>query len=117
MSFNFSDSRFISRNGKQSSLHSEHTIYSTIKHSSFFNFKASNPRMETKLFLTVLSLIGYGGVIASIFLNIGTWKANFLFISSGAFIVLKFIRLVIKTWYDAKKQQIELKIMEKESKE
>lgn len=113
----FSDNRYISKNGAKSLDNSEHVIYSTAKRGSFFNFKASPQRMEAKLFLTVLSWIGLSSYIAGVFLNIGTWKADILAVFGFAFILLKFIRLTIKTWQSYKREEIELKILKKKSKE
>lgn len=95
MSFDFQGSGYISKNGKQSQLHSEHVIHPSARRGSFFNLKASPKRMETKLFLTVLSWIGLSSYIAGIFLNLNTWKADILFLSGLAFMLLKFVRLTI----------------------
>lgn len=117
MPFNISSSGYISKNGKQSSLHREHAIHSSVKRSSFFIDKASPQRMETKLLITVLSWVGLTSYIGGILLNMHTWKADLLFLAGCAFMLLKFIRLVIKTWYDARKSEIELKVLKKKSEE
>jgi hypothetical protein len=116
MPFNLSNIGYFSKNGKQSQLHSEHAIYSSARRGSLFNFKASPHRMETKLFLTVLSWIGFSSYIAGIFLNIGSWKSDILFLSGMAFILLKFIRLTIKTWQSYKREEIEQQILKKKVK-
>lgn len=114
MSFDFQDSRYISKNGKQSSLHSEHAIHSSIKRGSLFNLKASPQRMEMKIFLTVIGVLTYlGGIL----FNLNTWKSDLLFLLGLMFMLLKFIRLTIRTWQSYKREEIELRILEKKSKE
>lgn len=113
MSFDISDSRYVSRNGKQSPLHREHAIHSSIKRGSFFNFKASPTGMETKLFLTLLSWIGFGSYLGGILLNLTNWKSDILFLSGCAFMLLKFIRLTIKTYQSYKREEIEQQILKK----
>lgn len=115
MPFDFSGSGYISKNGKQSSLHREHAIHSSVKRGSIFNLKANPLRMEAKLFLTVLSWIGLGSYIAGIWLNIGSWKGDVLFLCGLAFMLLKFIRLTLRTWQSYKREEIELKILKKKS--
>jgi hypothetical protein len=117
MSANFQNPGYISRNGKQSSLHSEHAVHSSFKRGSFFNTPTNNKRMEAKLFLTVLSYIGLGSYIAGVFLNIGTWKADLLAVFGFAFILLKFIRLTIRTWQSYKREEIEQQILKKQTEE
>jgi hypothetical protein len=117
MSFNFSGNGYISKNGEQSSLRSKHAIHSSVKRGSIFNHQASPQRMEVKLLATVLTWVGLTSYFLGIFMNIGTWKGDILFLCGCAFMLLKFIRLVIRTWYDAKKEEIELKILKKKSGE
>ena len=113
MSFDFSDSRFVSRNGKQSPLHREHAISSSIKRGSFFNFKASPKRMETKIFLTIFSLIGVGSYIGGMLLNLSNFKSDILFWVGFGFIVLKFVGRLIKTWQAYKREEIEQQILKR----
>lgn len=113
MSADFQDRGYISRNGKQPPLHREHAIYSSVKRGSFFNFKASPQRMETKFLLTVLSWVGFGGYIGGILLNLANWKSDILFLSGCAFMLLKFIRLTLKTWQSYKREEIEQQILKK----
>lgn len=117
MSFNFSDRGWVSKNGKQSSLHREHAIYNSARRSSFFNHPTSPKGMKMKLFLTILKLIGFSSYICGILLNIGNWKADLLFLAGVAFALLKFIRLTLKTWQSYKREEIELKILKKKSQE
>lgn len=116
MPMDFSNSGYISKNGAKSLNNSEHVIYSTTHNSSFSNFKASPQRME-KLFLTVLSWIGLGSYVGGILLNAGTWKADILVVFGGAFLLLKFIRLTLKTWYECRRQEIEIKMLQKKANE
>lgn len=113
----FSNPGYVSRNGKQSLPSSEHTVYSSVKRGGFLNNKASPHRMETKLFIAVLSWIGLGSYIAGIFLNLNNWKADMLFLCGLAFMLLKFIRLTIRTWQSYKREEIEQNILKRKSKE
>lgn len=116
MPFDFQDSRYISKNGRQSPIHRERIVSDGIKRGSFFNFKASPKRME-KLFLAVLTWIGLGSYIAGILLNIGNWKSLILFALGVAFMFAKLVRYVIKTYHEYKREEIELQILKKKSKE
>jgi len=110
MSAHFSDNRYISRNGKQSPLHRQHAMDSSIKRGSFIDFKASPQGME-KLYLTVLTWIGFSSYIGGILLNLANWKSDILFVAGCGFMLLKFIRLTIKTWQSYKREEIEQKIL------
>lgn len=117
MSFDFSDSRFVSRNGQQSSLHREHAIHSSVERGSIFNHKGSPQRMEAKILLTVLSWVGLGAYIGGILLNLANWKSDILFLSGCGFMLLKFIRLTIKTWQSYKREEIEQQILKNKANE
>ena len=117
MQMDFSNSGSVSKNGAKSLSNSEHVIYSTAHRGSFFNFKASPKRMETKLFLTVLSWIGLGSYVGGIFLNLNNWKADILFLCGLGFILLKFIRLTVRTSQSYKREEIEQQILKKKVKE
>lgn len=117
MPINFSNPGYVSKNGKQSLSNSEHAIHAGIKRSSYFNHQANPKRMEAKLLLTVLSWIGVGSYIAGIFLNLSNWKADVLFGCGLAFMLLKFVRLVIRTWQSYRREEIELKELKKKSNE
>lgn len=117
MPINFSNPGYVSKNGKQSLPDSEHAIYSSVKRGSYFNHQANPKGMETKLFLTVLSWVGVGSYIGGIFLNLSTWKADLLFLCGLAFMLLKFIRLTIRTWQSYRREEIELKELKKKSDE
>jgi len=116
MSFDISDSGYISRNGKQSSLHREHAIHSGVKRGSFFNFKASPQRME-KLVLIGYSLIGFSSVIGGILLNLANWKSDILFISGCLFMLLKLIRYVLRMAQAYRREEIEQQILKKKLRE
>jgi len=116
MSFDFQDNSYISRNGRKSSLHRQHALDSSMQRGSHFDFKTSPKRMETKLALTVLSWIGFSSYIAGILLNIGTWKSDILFWSGIIFIILKIIRISIRTWQAYKREEIEQEILKKNAK-
>lgn len=112
MSFDFSDSRYVSRNGKQSSLHRKHALDSSVKRGSFFDFKESPQRME-KLFVIIFSLIGYSSVIGGILLNLANWKSDILFWMGCFFMILKFIRILLRTAQSYRREQIEQEILKK----
>jgi hypothetical protein len=113
MQTSFPNNGYISKNGKQSSLHREHAIHSSVKRGSILNPKTSHQRMEAKFFLTVLSWIGFGSYIGGILLNLTNWKADILFLSGCGFILLKFIRLTVKTWQSYKREEIEQQILKR----
>lgn len=113
MSSYFQDNGYISRSGKQSSLHREHAIHTSVDRSSIFNPSTSHPRMETKALLVVLSLIGYSSVICGILLNIENWKSDILFCCGCVFMFLKLVRVIIKTWQSYKREEIEQMILKK----
>lgn len=117
MSINFQDFRFISRNGKHTAVQSEHAFRSSFVRNGYINNATNNKRMETKLFLTVLSWIGLGSYVAGILLNIGTWKSDILAVLGFAFILLKFIRLCLRTWQSYKREEIEQQILKKKIKD
>jgi hypothetical protein len=73
--------------------------------------------METKILLTIGSLIGYSSVIGGILLNLATWKSDILFISGCCFLFLKAIRLVIKIYQGYKREEIEQMILKKKIEE
>lgn len=116
MPINFSNPGYVSKNGKQSHLHSEHAIHSSVKRGSFLNLKENPKRMEAKLFLTILSWLGIGSYIGAIILNVGTWKADLLWFLALMFGVVKFIRYCVKTWQDFRKGEIDIKIQRKKIK-
>lgn len=113
MPIDISNSGYVSRNGRESSLHRQHAISSSVKRGSWINFKTSPKRMEAKFFLTVLSWVGLGSYVAGIFLNIKSWKGDILFLCGLAFILLKFIRLTVRTWQSYKREEIEQKILKR----
>lgn len=117
MPMDFSNDGYISKNGAKSLDNSEHALFSSFKRGGIFHHKASPKRMETKLFITVLSWVGLGSYIAGIFLNLSTWKADLLFLCGLAFMLLKFIRLTIRTWQAYKREEIEQEILRKKAED
>lgn len=117
MSFNFSDRDYISRNGRQSQIHSEHAIFSSIKRGSFLNLKASPKRMETKALIVALSWIGYGSVIGGILLNLSNFKSDILFWVGMVFMVLRVAAFVVKRWQAYKREEIEQLILKKKAED
>lgn len=115
MSFDFSNSGYISKNGAKSLHSSEHVIHSTAKRGSFFNFKASPQRMETIL----IKLVTWGGIttyIGALLLNIGNWKADVLWFLALMFGVVKLLRYSMKTWQEFRRGEIDIKIQQKKIK-
>lgn len=101
---------FVSRNGKQSQIHRERLISFGVKRSFISNPKTNILGMEAKIILT---WIGFGTYIGGILLNLTNWKSDILFLSGCAFMLLKFIRLTIKTWQSYKREEIEQQILKK----
>jgi hypothetical protein len=114
MPMDFSNGRYISANGAESFSNSERVVSSTTKRSSIFNGKTSPQRME-KLFLTVLSWVGLGSYIGGILLNLSNWKSDILFLAGCGFMLLKFIKLTIRTWQSYRREEIEIKMLKKKS--
>lgn len=108
-----SDRGYVSRNGRQSSLHREHAIHSSVKRGSFFNFKASPKGMEAKIFVTILTLLGIGSYIGGIISNWESWKSALLFWCGLAFMLLKIIRLILRTIQSYKREEVERQILKK----
>lgn len=109
----FSDRGYVSRNGRQSSLHREHAIFSSVKRGSIIDFKASPERMETKLLVIVFTILGIGSYVGGILSNLENWKSDLLFWCGLAFAALKFINRLIKTWQAYKREEIEQRILKK----
>lgn len=116
MPFNFQDSGFISRNGKHTTVQSEHAISSSFRRSFFVNPKTNPKRMEAKIILTALSWIGVGTYIGGILLNLGNWKSAILFGLGVAFMLVKLARALIKTYQEFKREEIEQQILKKKAK-
>lgn len=112
MQTNFQNTGYNSRAGRQSQIHREHAIYNSVVRSGFIDLKTSPQRME-KLFLIVLNGIGWGSCIGGILLNLASWKSDILFVSGCAFLLLKFIRIVLKTGQSYRREQIEQEILRK----
>lgn len=112
MQTSFQDNGYISKTGRQSQIHSEHVISNSVVRCGFFDLKTSPQRME-KLFLIVLNGIGWGSYISGILLNLASWKSDILFLCGLLFLLLKFIRIVIKTGQSYKREQIEQEILKK----
>lgn len=113
MSMDFSNNGLFSTNGAKSINGSERAISGGIRRGDYFNNQASPQRMETKIILAVLSWIGIWSYFGGIFLNLNNWKSDILFGCGLAFIVLKFVRLVIKTYQSYRREEIEQQILEK----
>lgn len=117
MSIMFSNRRDISTNGTKSLFYRERAVYNSANNSGFFNQQTNPKRMETKLFLSVLSWIGVSSYIGGILLNLGTWKSDVLFFLAFLFGVVKFIRYSVKTWQDYRRTEIEIKLKRREIEE
>ena len=113
----FSNNRFFSKSGAKRKTYSGNAIsYRTI-YNHTPNPQANPKRMETKLFLIILSWVGIGSYIGGILLNLGTWKSDVLFFLAFLFGVVKFIRYSVKTWQDYRRTEIEIKLKRKEADE
>jgi hypothetical protein len=114
----FSDNWFLSQNGAKREVYSDNAISHRVNYSGISNHQtAPKGKMETKLIFTILTWLGFGSYFGAIILNVGTWKADVLVVFGGAFLLLKFIRLTLKTWYECKRQEIEIKMLQKKANE
>lgn len=111
----FSNHRDIHKNGSQPRNNSNSLVYHSPRSNHLPNPNQTKGRMEPNLIFTVLSAIGAGSYISAILLNMGTWKSDLLALFGFAFILLKFIRLTIKTWQDYRKEELQIKVMRKKS--
>lgn len=112
----FSTNRHFPKNGKQSQVYSESVISSGLRSHNIHHPTPSKKQME-KLIVHTLLASGFGAYIWAIFLNIGTWKADLLFLFSLLFIVVRFLRYCTKTWQDFRKDEIVIRKMKKEESE
>lgn len=112
----FSDNWFLSKNGAKREIYSYNSVSRRTNYSGISHPKTAPKRMETKLILTIFTWLGCGSYIAAILLNIGTWKADVLWVLAVLFGVVKLIRYGMKTWQEYRKGELEIKIQEKEIK-
>lgn len=108
MSLDYRNNGYISKNGAKSLHPSEHVIYSTSRRGSNFNLQGNPRRMETKLIITIFTWAGATAYFGGLFLNAGNWKGDLLSLFGFAFILLKFIRLTLRTWFEFRKQNLDL---------
>jgi hypothetical protein len=111
----FSNNWFFQKNGAKRKAYSDHTISYSANYNHLPNHQANPKRMETKLFLIILSWIGVGSYIGGILLNLGTWKSDTLFCLAFLFGIVKFIRYTVRTWQDFRRGEIDIKLKRKES--
>lgn len=109
----FSGNRFFSENGAERAIYSNNPISRNVDYSGILQRKTAPKRMETKLILTIFTWVGVSSYVGAIFLNIGTWKSGLLVVFGGAFMLLKLIRLGLKTWYECRENEIKLEMMRK----
>lgn len=113
----FSNNGFLPKNGAERGLYSNDSIPRHVDYSGILQRKTAPKRMEPKLIVAILTWVGFSSYVGAIFLNIGTWKADLLVVFGGAFMLLKFIRLTMKTWYECQRQEIEIKMLKKKAEE
>lgn len=108
--------------GPDSGNYNKHNIYNQhpIRHVAFgnrnYNPNPAKKRME-KLILNVLIGTGFGTYIAGILLNVGTLKGDVLFVLGALFMLMKFVRLMLRTWQAYKREELEQKILKKKADE
>jgi hypothetical protein len=110
----FSNNGHFIQNRKQQNLCSEHVVRSSPIGNSIHNPISTKKRME-KLVIHVLLGTGFVSYLWALFLNVGSWKGDILALLGFAFILVKFIRLCIRTWQDYRKEEIEIKVLKKKS--
>jgi len=108
-----SDNGHISRNGSKRDIYSNDSVHKRSYNNYIPDRKTSSKRVETKLILGILAGTGVASYIAAILLNLGTWKADILFVIAVLFGVLGAIRRAVKTWHEYKKGELEIKAMKK----
>lgn len=112
----FSDRGYISRNGSKRNIYSDNSVSKRTGYQHLSNPERTPKIVETKLILSILTGTGIISYIYAIILNIGTWKADILFLIGAAFLLMKFIRLTIKTWQEYRREEIEIKAIQKKHK-
>lgn len=112
----FSSGGYMAKNGEQSLSGSKYTISDSVEHGGYINGSANNKRMEAKLIILILNIIGISSYFGAIWLNIGSWKADVLWFLAVLFGVVKFIRYTLKTWQDFRKTELDLKAQKKKIK-
>jgi hypothetical protein len=113
----FSNNGFLPKDGAERGAYSNHTLPPRVDYSGILQRKTAPKRMETKLIVAIFTWVGLSSYIGAILLNIGTWKADLLVVFGGAFMLLKFVRLAMRTWYECQRQEIEIKMLKKKSEE
>lgn len=111
----FADGWYISRNGREHSSSSHHSVYTSSYSNSIPNRKTNAKRVELGLIFKLLTLVGFGSYFTAIYLNWGSWKANLLIIIMAAGGIVKVYRMYHKARNDNKRERLEIKILEKES--
>lgn len=104
----FSNRGYISKNGTKSLHDSERTLFNSLKRGRYINIERNLRRMETKLIITVINVLGITSYVSAIILNIGSWKADILWGLAVLFGIVKFIRYSLKTWQDYRRGEIEI---------
>lgn len=105
----FSNRGYISKHGQQRNNNSKHSVYISAVSNRVPNPKTLQPRMETKVILTIFSLLGFTSYIWAIVLNIGSWKSDILFSLAVLFGILKIVRFGIKTYQDYRIGELDIK--------
>lgn len=111
-----SNNRILSQNGAKRSVHSDNSISYSAEYSGLPHNKTAPSRMETTLILKIATWLGVTSYVGAIWLNIGTWKADTLWLLAFMFGVVKFIRYSMKTWQDFRKGELEIKAQRKKIK-
>lgn len=113
----FSNNGFLPKNGAERGVYSNNSIPRRVDYSGILQYKTAPKRMEAKLIVTIFTWVGFSSFFGAILLNIGSWKADILVVFGGAFMLLKFVRLAMKTWYECQRQEIEIKMLKKKSED
>lgn len=113
----FSNNGYISRNGAKHSIYDNDSVRKRTNYNHLPNHTSNQKRVEAKILAWALTGTGIISYVWAIFLNLKTWKADVLFLLGAAFLLMKFIRLTIKTWQEYRKEELEIKAIQKKHKE
>lgn len=80
-------------------------FYSGARGYSIYNYKPT----KVTIFKIIGYMMGIGGSGWFLYLRVGGWKADFLWLSMAAFWVVQLCRALVKLYFEYKNSQIELK--------
>lgn len=101
-----------SRNGSERLVRSGHSFPGTFDN---YHLSIDHPKLTKVTILKIVAYtLGFGGSGWLLFLRVGGWKADFLWLSMALFWVVQLARALVKLYFEYKHEQIEL--MEKKAR-